>query len=77
MYQSRFGLVFDDFDSRNQGCWSEVWFRTMSMMTLMPCALAVFRSWSKSPHGAVLWVDGLVVGDVVAEVHLGGWVHGG
>src|ERR1041385_2048802 len=26
-------------------------------------------------HGSVLWIDGLIVGDVVAEIDLWGWIE--
>ena len=37
-YQSRLGLSFEDRDSTNQGCSSEVWLTTRSMTSFMPRA---------------------------------------
>jgi hypothetical protein len=45
-YQSARGLVRDWRDSWNQGCWSDVWFITMSAMTRMP------RRWASSISSA-------------------------
>ena len=36
MYQSRLGLVREERDALNQGCWSEVWFGTKSRISFMP-----------------------------------------
>jgi hypothetical protein len=35
MYQSRFDEVLEERESRNQACWSEVWFTTKSIMSFM------------------------------------------
>ena len=43
-YQSALGLVRSWRDSWNQGCWSEVWFITMSAMTRMPRRCASSRN---------------------------------
>lgn len=37
-YQLRFGLSFEDLDSLNQACWSDVWLTTRSKMSFMPLA---------------------------------------
>ena len=42
MYQSAFGLVRDERERWNHGCWSEVWFSTRSNMTRIP------RAWTSS-----------------------------
>ena len=76
-YQSCLGLVRELADSMNHWCLSEVWLSTMSRMMRM-CALAGFGDEAvEVGEGAVLGVDGFVVGDVVAEVDLRGGVHGG
>jgi len=46
--QSRFALLRAARDSRNQGCWSELWFGTQSTVTLIPRAWASASSRSKS-----------------------------
>jgi hypothetical protein len=35
-HQSRFGLSFEDLDSLNQACWSEVWLMTRSRINFIP-----------------------------------------
>ena len=47
-YQSALGLVRSLRDSWNQGCWSDVWFMTMSAMTRMPRLWDSSRKWATS-----------------------------
>ncbi len=47
-YQSRLGLSFEDRDSMNQGCSSEVWLTTRSMTSFMPRACSPSVSSRKS-----------------------------
>ena len=52
-YQSALGLVRSSRLSWNQGCWSDVWFITMSATIRMPrlCASAISsRASSMSPY---------------------------
>ena len=49
MYQSRFGLSREARLSRNQGCWSEVWFGTKSRMTLQPAPVRLGDAAGRSP----------------------------
>ncbi len=60
----------------NQGCWSEVWLRTSSVMTRRPRRWASSRKASKSCERAVAGVDVGVIGDVVAVVPQGRGVEG-
>ncbi len=48
-YQSAFGLVRSWRLSWNHGCWSDVWFITMSAMTRMPRLWASSMSTTASP----------------------------
>jgi hypothetical protein len=50
-YQSALGLVRSWRDSTNQGCWSDVWFMTMSAITRMP------RLWASSRNLATSSID--------------------
>ena len=52
----------------NQGCWSEVWLMTSSVMTRSPRACASRTKRRTSRQGAVVGMDAAVVGDVVAVV---------
>jgi hypothetical protein len=47
--QSRNGESGDERADWNHGCWSEVWFTTRSMITLMPRLFAWCSSSAKSP----------------------------
>ena len=71
-YQSALGLSRLDLDSRNQGCWSEVWLSTRSRMTRMSRACASSRKLLEIVQGAVFGRNAAVVGDVVAAVPVGG-----
>ena len=55
-------------DSRNHGCWSELWFGTQSRISFIPRACVSATSSSRSCERAEDRVDVAVVGDVVAEV---------
>ena len=52
----------------NQGCWSEVWLSTSSVMTRRPRRWASRMKRAKVAQRAVVGVDARVVGDVVAVV---------
>ena len=52
----------------NQGCWSEVWLITSSVMTRMPRACAAAMKRLHVGQRAVVGMDAAVVGDVVAVV---------
>ena len=67
-YQSRFGSSRDERDARNQGCRSEVWFGTQSMITRMPRACASRDEPVGVGEAAEQRVHAGVVGHVVAEV---------
>ncbi len=67
-YQSALGLVRSWRDSRNHGCWSEVWFITMSAITRMPRRCASSMSVGGVLRGAEVGVHGEEVRDVVAAV---------
>ena len=58
-YQSRFGLVSDDFDSWNQACSSLVWFTTRSITIFRPRSWASASSRSNSARlpktGSMSW----------------------
>ena len=57
-------------DSRNHGCWSEVWLSTMSRTIFIPRACDLADELAAVVERAVLGRDGEVVADVVAEVGL-------
>ena len=62
------GSVRDERLSRNQGCWSEVWFGTKSRMTFSPLAVRLGDQAVEVGERAEERVDVAVVGDVVAEI---------
>ena len=55
----------------NQGCWSEVWLMTSSVMTRRPRRLRLRHEAAEVAHRAEVGIDAAVVGDVVAVVAAG------
>ena len=67
-YQSALGLVRSWRLSWNHGCWSLVWFITMSAMTRMPRRVGLLDELAGVADVAVLGEHGEEVADVVAAV---------
>ena len=59
----------------NQGCWSEVWLITSSVMTRRPRRLASVHEAAEVLHRAEVGIDAAVVGDVVAVVAAGAGIE--